>query len=123
MKKRLLHSMICLFLICNSVACLQTENSSSEDAGTYTPGETEEFKAAKVVFQQYCTSCHQHSYQSFSEQDFVDQGLVVPGDSDNSELYFRLIGSSSPRGPKDMPQDGPLYQNDMAIIKTWIDNL
>ena len=103
--------------------CVQTENSSSQDAGLYGGGDTQHvvFSEARELLYVNCNSCH--AYGSYSEQDFIDQGLVIAADPDNSELYYRMRGSQGALGPKDMPVTGQLTQAELQKIRDWILNL
>ncbi len=102
--------------------CLQTENSSSTDGGPNLTG-TPEFIAAVTVMAAKCTSCHYHDYHTKTEQQLLDQGLVVPGDPENSLIYYRLTGSAGPGGPKNMPQDVALTAGELATMVTWINSI
>lgn len=100
-------------------ACLQTENSSSLDASMYGNAEgTPEFLAAKNILSQSCNGCH--AYHTQSEAQLKAAGLFTAGDPDNSKLYYRLVGSASALGPKDMPQGGALSSSDLQAIRAWI---
>jgi hypothetical protein len=99
-------------------SCMQTENSSSRDADTYGSAGS---SAVKAVFKQSCTPCH--TFESMSADDLVAGGYLVKGDAANSAIYFRIIGSTSARGPKDMPQGGAVSASDLAIIESWIAGL
>lgn len=111
------------FLFCLLTAgCFQTENSSSGDSGPTAVG-SPEFIAASNMMARKCTSCHYHVYHTRTEAQLIAQGLVVPGDPEASEIYYRLTGSSGPGGPKDMPDDGPLTPTEMAIMVTWINSI
>lgn len=103
-------------------ACFQAENSSSGDGGPALTG-SPEFIAAAMVMAAKCTSCHYHAYHTQSEEQLVVRGDVVPGNPNNSPIYFRLIGSAGPGGPKNMPQDGALSSDEIQIIVDWINSI
>lgn len=105
-----------------ATACFQTENSSSGDGGPDLSG-SPEFIAAATVMAAKCTSCHYHAYHTQTEAQLVAQGEVIPGDPENSPIYYRLIGSTGANGPKNMPQDGPLTSGEMQTIVTWINSI
>lgn len=109
--------LILLFIL---TGCVQTENSSSQDAGLYggDGSQTTLFTEARTILYVNCNTCH--AYGSYAEQDFVTQGLVIAGDPDNSELYYRLRGSQGPNTPKDMPVTGQLSQAELNKIRDWI---
>jgi hypothetical protein len=87
------------------------------------------------IFDIFCVTCHRvGGIASFlpltpesSHNNLVNQPatrssgvLVIPGDSANSVLYLRIIGSSV--GPQ-MPLDSsPLAVEDQDLIKDWIDS-
>ena len=57
--------------------------------------------------------------------EFIAQGLLIPGDPENSRIYYRIRGSSGPNGDKNMPDDGsttPLSTDDLTAIATWVTN-
>lgn len=99
----------------SSSACVQTENSSSQDAFLF-GGDT-----VAGILSQNCAGCH--SYHTLTEEALINLGLVVVGDPENSKLYFRLLGSSGSNGPKDMPVGGALSPGELEQIRTWILNL
>jgi ankyrin repeat protein len=89
--------------------------------------------AAKVDFanevqpllRENCFDCHGPSKQKAGMRlDRKSSALkafsrrVVPGSSDNSMVYHRLIGNAY--GPQ-MPPKAALHAEQIAIIKTWID--
>lgn len=105
-------------------ACLQTENSSSQDGSAYgdsTGSGSEEFLAARAVLVANCTGCH--IYHALTEEQMLASGVIVAGDSEGSELYYRTQGSSGSGGPKDMPQGSSISATDVAKIATWIDSI
>jgi hypothetical protein len=103
-------------------ACMQVNNSSNLDASAYGNADGgPEFQAAREVFQTSCVPCH--GYGGMSEDALIAQGLVVAQDPENSKIYYRLSGSSGPKGPKDMPQSGGLPPSDVEKIKVWINSL
>ncbi len=104
--------------------CFQTENSSAQDAAfADDPNSTPEFRAARLILSQECASCH--DYHTKSEAQLIEDGDIIAGDPDNSPIYFRLQGASSPNDPgeKDMPQNDSISLNDVAKIKVWIEGV
>lgn len=102
--------------------CLQTENTASLYGES---GGGAGFEAARTILNRSCSasSCHPEMATA-GEQAYIDIGRVIPGDPDNSPIYFRLIGSSSPRSEsKSMPQSGAALTNDeIQTIYTWVQN-
>ncbi len=101
---------------------LQTENSNSGDAAL--ANASLEFAVVQEIFLSKCTSCHRHDFHTMSEAELVATGQVVAGDIDNSKIYYRCIGSSSPLGPKNMPTVGaPLTSTELEAMEDWINSL
>jgi ankyrin repeat protein/cytochrome c len=78
------------------------------------------------LLKQYCIECHgpsqqMHGFRLDRRRDAMRGGTVVmitPGNSAGSRLYQKLIGSRF--GPQ-MPLTGPLSQQQIDVIKAWID--
>ncbi len=88
-------------------------------------GQVDSFSRAKVVMQNACFRCHS-DWSNFTEQQFIDQGLVKAGDPVNSLLIKRSMYSGSGMTP--MPSTGSpesqIYKvNHHEVIKTWITSL
>lgn len=117
---------ILVFAALNLTACLQTENSSSQDAGAYSGEGSANFLAARAVFKAKCTSCHYHTYEAKSEADFFKSTCttlgpcIVQGDLNNSPIYYRAQGSGGSRGPKNMPTDATLSAAELQTLVTWM---
>ncbi|HZI51995.1 MAG TPA: hypothetical protein VFE29_09240, partial [Terriglobia bacterium] len=81
--------------------------------------------AAQVsdIFQKRCASCHgetgsARSYMLLDRGAMVRTGKIVPGSSGESLLFQRVTGAVGPI----MPAGGTrLADNDIAIIRRWID--
>lgn len=124
MKKYLLLA-VCLILS----GCLEVENSSSQDSGglTLNPDDSPEFAAAKTLFSTSCggSGCH-NNYSSFTEAQFIAQGLVVAGDPDASRVFCRNAGSTGACSgdSKTMPLSRPaLTVQQLQVISDWITNI
>lgn len=115
MMKRLL---IFLCMAC-SVGCLQTENSSSGD-GFLPTGGSEAFNAANQVITNRCNTCHHIGWAVLTEDWFINEGYVLPGDPEASPLYYRIQGSLGPLGPKTMPTVGTITAGEREILYNWI---
>lgn len=88
----------------------------------------------RQVLTNNCTGCHigshLNAWATYRTADFKNHitardgvALVVPGDPQNSALYFRLKGvSDAPKGDKDMPAglSGAIDEASRNIIKNWI---
>jgi hypothetical protein len=103
-----------LFLFLSLCACMQTENSNSLDASLSAEG-------VRGILSQNCKNCHVYSTQT--DDELIDAGLIVPGDPENSKLYYRLAGSSGANGPKNMPSGGSLTVGEVEQIRAWIEGL
>ncbi len=114
--------MCAMILIVSLASCLQTENSNSLDADTYSDdgSGTAEFRAAKTIFKQSCAGCHQ--YHTRTEVQLKSDGVLAAGSPDTSSIYFRLAGASGGSGPKNMPQGGSLSSSDIQTIRFWVLN-
>lgn len=118
-----------LFLLIFLVSCGQDYNSNyfdslkySDSLGDGTPA-GERFQAAYNILASNCISCHtgyHNSYSSFrTSSDWIDNGLVVQGDFENSFLVRKLKNYGGT-----MPQGGSsLGGSEMELIKVWIENL
>ncbi len=74
-----------------------------------------------------CATCHNPSevepdfradfaYESMA--DLIDEGDIIPGDAEESELVEMLEGVSA--DGNNMPPSGPLTPIEIALIKKWI---
>ena len=75
------------------------------------------------IFDLHCTVCHNSvssagnlSLESHSE--FINKGVVIPGDSLNSKLRQRLTGEFLPIMPE--PPYNPLDISKIHMISKWI---
>src|SRR6266851_2877293 len=74
---------------------------------------------------QYCIECHgpsqqMHGFRLDRRRDSVrgvTTAVIAPGNSAGSRLYLKLIGTQF--GPQ-MPATGPLAQEQIDIVKAWI---
>ena len=90
-----------------------------------TPPKVEFVRDVQPVFRQYCIGCHGPSQQMnglrLDDRASVFKAgarRVVPGGSENSLVYLRLIGSDY---GLQMPPTGALPDDRVRIIKAWID--
>lgn len=110
-----------LILLLSSISCVQSENSNSQDADTYSDiGGSPGFSAVRGILRQNCANCH--AYHTMSEEQMIASGVLKLGDAANSSIYFRLVGSTQGGGPKSMPTGGALSVGDLLQIETWIEN-
>ncbi|MEQ8554457.1 MAG: c-type cytochrome domain-containing protein [Cyclobacteriaceae bacterium] len=75
-----------------------------------------------------CATCHnpteeepdfREGFAYESMEDLIDEGDVIPGDAEESELVEMLEGNSE--DGNDMPPEEPLTPTEIALIKKWID--
>jgi ankyrin repeat protein/mono/diheme cytochrome c family protein len=78
------------------------------------------------ILKQYCIECHgpsqqMHGFRLDRRRDAMKGGsgiMIKPGSASISRFYLKLIGSQY--GPQ-MPLTGPLSQEQIDILKAWID--
>lgn len=107
-----------------TTGCGKIENSSSLDDiiyGDFTDTGSPDFLATKAALNSYCLQCHA-AWRTYTEQNFIDSGLVVRGDPANSKLYYRNTNATSGPGPKNMPTSGypPISATDLTTMANWI---
>lgn len=109
-------------LFIGSAGCVQSENSNSQDADTYSNiGGHAGFSAVRSILRQNCAgTCH--SFHTMSEEELIATGRLKLGDAANSSIYYRLVGSTKGGGPKSMPVGGALTVGDLLQIEAWIEN-
>ncbi len=88
------------------------EGVSDSDAGA-------RFCAARSIYQENCFSCHPGWADLETDQQWVDKGLVVPGNTQDSLVINRLInsGSTMPLGGSALPD--AQYQ----MLLDWVEQL
>jgi ankyrin repeat protein/mono/diheme cytochrome c family protein len=93
------------------------------------PANVDFARDVQPILQQHCVECHGPSQQmrglrldrrrdALPNRVGANGARIVPGNSSESPLYRRLTGNES--GPQ-MPPDGQLLQEQISVIKTWID--
>jgi ankyrin repeat protein len=85
------------------------------------------YEDVKAIFQQHCYECHGPA-QQFAGLRLDRKNLamlagrnkiaIVPGVAASSTVYLRISGTTQ---GQQMPPAGPLAPQDIATIKTWID--
>jgi mono/diheme cytochrome c family protein len=116
----------CLLILCQSIfPATVSANEKSAPAA-----QVDFLKQIRPLFQAKCYSCHGREVQEGGFRldlksralEGGDSGVAIkPGHSHNSELFHRVSGTGD--GDK-MPPDGegtPLSQEELALVKTWID--
>jgi hypothetical protein len=92
----------------------------------HAPGKVDFRRDVQPIFKQFCIECHgpsqqMHGFRLDWRRDAMRGGtiaVIAPGNSAGSRLYLKLIGTQF--GPQ-MPATGPLAQEQIDIIKAWID--
>ena len=80
---------------------------------------------AFVIFEQHCLDCH-GEFGSYSDvltikhRDLIESRAVIPGQSDASELYLRLLGDTDNGSQMPLGQE-PLEPEAIATIRRWIE--
>lgn len=127
MKKLLLAGLTTLAFL-SPLACGKIYNSSSYDATSYGSADgTPAFLAAKQIIKASCTNCHTRpshvAWAGMSEDDFISQGLVLPGSLEGSSLYTKILGNRTSI-PGNMPDGGaPLTSAELTTLENWILNI
>jgi uncharacterized membrane protein len=115
-----------LFCIGLLLSCGKIANSSSDDNTQYAPPvlATGAFGDVQAMLIQHCTFCHS-AWNQYTAQDFISNGLVVPGSIISSKLYFRNRNSTvDGAGAKDMPNTSPaISPANLVIMENWINTL
>src|SRR5215468_10469298 len=100
-------------------------SAASSSQTTQTTARIDFSRDVLPIFRQNCLGCHGPSQQINGlrldrRSSVFKNGLrrVVPGSSENSFLYHRLIGSGF---GLQMPPAGPLPPEQISVIKAWID--
>ncbi len=82
------------------------------------------FKSVVPTLIDKCASCHTHfNWYEYGEMDYITQGLVVPGDVQNSPIYFRLKKSNQGSGPRNMPLGSDISNEELVKLEAWINNI
>src|SRR6516165_8692607 len=91
-----------------------------------TPAKVDFKRDVQPIFREYCIGCHGPAQQVSGfrldrRRDALMGGggvAIGPGSSASSRLYLRLIGNQY---GSQMPPTGPLSQEQINVIKAWID--
>ena len=80
---------------------------------------------AFTIFEQHCLDCH-GEFGSYSDvltikhKNLIEDGSVIPGEPDASELYLRLLGDTDIGSQMPLGQE-PLEADAIATIRRWIE--
>ena len=102
----------CLLIV--SLLCIHESGYTQENTA----------QNAYLIFEKSCIGCHSEG-GSFAESLIIDwsllleNGAVVPGSPEESELYLRLLGPTE-RGAQMPFGQPPLSDGAIAIIRDWI---
>lgn len=119
MMKRLVHALI--FMLCVS--------APGEIFGAQVPAKVDFARDIQPLFKQHCIGCHGPTQQmngyrldqrrfSMTNRVGANGARIVPGDSAASRLYQRVSGNTS---GIQMPPTGALSEEQIGLIKAWID--
>jgi ankyrin repeat protein len=93
------------------------------------PAKVDFARDVQPILSQHCVECHGPSQQmrglrldrrrdALPNRVGANGARIIPGNSSASPLYRRLTGNES---GSQMPPDAPLRQEQISVIKTWID--
>jgi ankyrin repeat protein len=110
---------ICLIVVFLSAISLRSQSSSKVDFA----------RDVQPIFRERCYACHGPAQQiqglrldrrriAIPNRVGANRASIVPGDSETSPVYLKLIGK---RGGLQMPPDGALPPEQISLIKRWID--
>lgn len=102
-------------------SCMQSENSSTSDSLYGITGDAAGGGTARLVLLNNCSNCH--SYHTMTQAQLIGDGVLDSSGAASSALYYRLKGSLSGPGPKNMPPNGGLTAADIQDIQTWAENV
>lgn len=98
-----------------------------DDSGGSGTSSSPEFEAAVAVINSRCLGCHSSSnngdFRGLTTTKAIQKQLIVPGNLAASKLYYRLSGSSTGSGPKNMPTDGAIPLAEVQAVEAWIMSL
>jgi ankyrin repeat protein len=105
---------------CASLATFSAKSSAQS------PAKVDFARDVQPIFKQHCYGCHgstqqMNGFRLDRRRDAMRGGtipVIGPGASEASRLYLRLIGNQF---GLQMPPTGPLAQEDVGVIKDWID--
>jgi hypothetical protein len=110
---------------------MHSNQEDFDEGSSVTPEATQvdRFSKAMGVLKNQCIDCHSPSgvasfasFDSLSEQDFIERGLVVPGDVNSSPLILRSQFSGEVNG--NMPTDGRSYsREDFMALYYWVSEM
>ena len=112
-----------LLVIAALAACATGGKSSAQ-----TPDKVDYVRDVQPILRQNCYGCHGPRQQNNNlrldrRRDAMRGGTIAvigPGNSEASHLYLRLVGKDTLPG-QTMPPTGSLTPQQIATIKTWID--
>src|SRR5437899_3853446 len=112
--------------ICLSVTIAASAAVTVTVAARQPPAAVDFQRDVQPILRDHCVSCHGPEMQMNGlrldrRADALRGGTqsdIGPGNADGSRLYHRLVGTSV--GPQ-MPPGGPLSDEQIEIIKQWID--
>lgn len=89
------------------------------------PVQTSRFAIAREVLARNCTGCHFPGSTSGSlafatELEYINAGLVTPGNIDGSKLIYRLRNYPQEIQGRNMPPGGPLTPSDYQALESWV---
>lgn len=103
-------------------SCGQNYNSNTNDKETFkevTISATDPFYKSSIILKNNCFSCHSAYSEYNTDQQWVDAGLIIKGDFDNSLLKTKLknYGGNMPLDPA-----SPLSDSDVTELRNWVNS-
>ena len=112
------------------VSCYQQSNSNTADQSIGVEIDASEgarFQQAFQVLNAECIQCHTSRHQDWGrlirESDWVSDGLVVAGDSNNSWIVKRIHSCGNTDEGAQMPIGDLLTKEECDAITNWINNI
>ena len=88
------------------------------------------FNSAKTILNNRCNSCHTAggpngatSFALATEKEFINNGLVVPGDIANSKIIYRLKNYTIDNGLRNMPPGTALTAQEYTTLVNWVNGI
>lgn len=125
---KLLRAGLTTLALLTPLACGKVYNSSTYDATAYGSADgSPQFLAAQAIIKTSCAGCHtrpsHQAWAGMNEQDYINQGLIKPGNLSGSTLYTKILGNRTST-PGNMPDGGtPLTANELTTLENWILNI
>ncbi|MCB9091873.1 MAG: hypothetical protein H6621_02910 [Halobacteriovoraceae bacterium] len=118
--------LIFLFLSCKpNDGVVKDQQTNATTTGTSSSLPADKFQAFQTIIRGQCIPCHQEggpqkSFEFETEEEWVKSYYVVPGQPENSFIYYSLKGAGVRPAEEFAPTIGKLPQNEIDAIREWI---